>query len=73
MKYLNNLKHALIGVFFASFIIGIGEYDNPVYVLEYAVGTGLGAAVFLSMIYGLIWILIPKSKKEKYLRKKSGY
>lgn len=72
MKYLNNLKHALIGVAFVSILLGFVEYNNPVSALAYAVGFGGSAAIILSVIYGLVWILMPKSQKEKYKRKKSG-
>lgn len=72
MKYITRLKHAVIGAGFVCFLIGLGEYENPVSALAYVAGLWTGASIILALLYGFIWILMPKTKKEKYYRKETN-
>lgn len=70
MKYINNIKHAIFGALFVSILMGFYEYENPVSAISYGLGMATAASVFLTIIYGFIWILMPKRKKNKFRKDK---
>lgn len=71
MNYLTNFKHSIIGAGVACIMYGFTEYQSPISAIAFAVGFWMGVSIILAFFYGLIWIIMPKTQREKYTRDNS--